>query len=146
MYIAAGSLARDLLHPDSRTIMKRLIILLTLAAAGVAACDRGPRLSDPAKTVRVDVGETVRISLRDSPGTGYAWHLVDFAGGALLVLADSGYWMSRANRKADGGGGVKSWTFRALREGPATVSLVRVPPGMAPETMRDTTRFRVIIK
>jgi predicted secreted protein len=122
------------------------LIILALAAAGLAACDRGPRLSDPAKTVRVDVGETFRISLKDSPGTGYDWHLVAFAGGAPLVLADSGYWMSRANRRTDGGAGVKSWTFRALREGPATVSLVHVPSSTPPETMRDTTRFRVIVE
>lgn len=122
------------------------LLIPLLATLVVAACDRGPRLSDPAKPVRVDVGETFRISLRDSPGTGYDWHLVNFAAGAPLELANSGYWMSRANRKADGGGGVRSWTFRALREGPATVFLVHVPPSMAPETMRDTTRFRVIIE
>lgn len=126
--------------------MKRLIILLALAAAGLAACDRGPRLSDPATTIRADVGEKFRISLRDSPGTGYDWYLVDFASRAPLVLVDSGYWMSRANRRADGGGGVKSWTFRALRKGSATVSLVHVPPSTAPETVSDTTRFRVTVQ
>ncbi|HEX6370337.1 MAG TPA: protease inhibitor I42 family protein [Longimicrobium sp.] len=124
--------------------MYRRFILLTLAAASLAAC--GPRPSDPAKTIRVDVGDKFRISLQDRPGTGYDWHPVAFADGAPLVLVDSGYWMSAANRRADGGAGVKSWTFRALREGSATVSLVHVPPGMAPETVRDTTRFRVIVK
>ena len=125
--------------------MKRLIVI-TLAAAGLAACDRGPRLSDPAKTVRVDVGKKFRISLRDSPGTGYDWHLVESAGRAPLAFAGSGYWMSRANRRADGGSGIRSWTFRALREGSATISLVHVPPGDAPETVSDTTRFRVIVE
>ena len=119
-------------------------LLATLVVA--AACDRGPRLSDPAETIRADVGEKFRISLRDSPGTGYDWHLVDAASRAPLVLVNSGYWMSRANRRADGGSGVKSWTFRSPRAGSATVSLIHVPPSMAPETVRDTTRFRVIIE
>lgn len=128
--------------------MTRTIILLTLtlAAAGLAACDRGPRLSDPAETIRADVGEKFRISLRDTPGTGYDWHLVDSASRAPVVLVGSGFWMSRANRRTDGGAGVKSWTFRAVREGPATVSLVHVPPGTAPGTVGDTTRFRVIVQ
>jgi predicted secreted protein len=127
--------------------MNLRIILLSLALAGVAACERGPRLSDPAETVRADVGEEFQISLRDSPGTGYDWHLVDSAGRVPLVLVDSGYWMSRANRKADGGAGVKSWTFLSLHEGSATISLVHVPPSVAPGTVvGDTTRFRVVVQ
>jgi predicted secreted protein len=126
--------------------MKRLVILLTLAAAGLTACERGPRLSDPATPIRADVGEEFQISLRDSPGTGYTWHLVDSAGRAPLVLVDSGYWMSRANRKTDGGGGIQSWTFLSLHEGSPTVSLILVPPSAAPEAGGDTTRFRVVIE
>jgi predicted secreted protein len=126
--------------------MRRLILLFTLAAAGMAACDRGPRLSDPATTIRADVGDTFRISLEDKPSTGYNWYLVDSAGLAPLVLVSSGSWMSRANRKTDGGGGVKSWTFVSPRAASATLSLVLVPPSGRPETMRDTTRFRVVVE
>jgi predicted secreted protein len=127
--------------------MSLRIILLPLVAAGLAACERGPRLSDPAETVRAAVGEEFQISLRDNPGTGYTWHLVDSAGRAPLVLVKSGYWMSRANRKRDGGGGIRSWTFRSPHKGSATVSLIHIPPSVAPETVvGDTTRFRVVIE
>jgi predicted secreted protein len=87
--------------------MNRLFIVPPLAALQLlGASDRGPRATDPAETIRARRGTPFRIWLRDSPGTGYTWHMMDSAA-SLLVLVDSGYYMSDANRKTDGGAGTR---------------------------------------
>lgn len=128
--------------------MKPSIILLALAALALPSCDREqePPVSDPAQTARASVGQEFQISVRENPSTGYLWHLVDSASRAPLALVDSGFWISRANQRADGAGGIKSWTFRPLRAGSATVSMVHVPPGGTVEEMADTARYRIVIE
>jgi predicted secreted protein len=138
--------ARDPVHPGSRTFMTRLLIFTLAAACALAACNRGPRVSDPAKTIRAPVGEAFQVSLKDVPGAGGArWQLVDSARRAPLVLVDSAHWMSRLSRRAVGARGTRSWTFRSRHKGTAMVSLVYAPPGWT-EPIRDTTRFRVVIE
>lgn len=129
--------------------MNRLLIPIALSAAcGLAACDRErePPVSDPALPVRAEAGKAFQISVREIPGTGYRWHLVDPAARGSLVLVDSGFWISRANQQADGGGGIKSWTFLSHQRGSATVSMVHVPPDGTVDEMRDTARYHVVIE
>jgi predicted secreted protein len=147
--MAAGAPRGILLHPGSRTFMNRLILHLTLSTACIlAACnrEREPPVSDPAEPIRAEVGKEFQISVRENQSTGYSWHLVDSASRAPLVLVDSGFWISRANQRADGGGGTRSWTFLSRQAGSATVSMVHVPPSGSVQEMGDTTRYRVVIE
>jgi hypothetical protein len=126
---------------------RRSIFLATLlgaAACALAACDRGPRPSDPAKPIRARVGREFRISVENSPSARRTWYRVDPAGPAPLVLVDSAVWMRTPVTL--GGRGVKSWTFLARHAGSTTVSLVSIPPGQERAEVPDTLRYRVVIE
>jgi len=136
--------------------MHRRFILPALGALlSMAAC--GPRAhTDPAKVIHARVGAPFTISVRSNQSTGYEWDQVDSAAAAPLELVDSEYRISRASRRALGGGGDQTWTFRPSRAGQAVVTLVHVPPSVAmddstgarfhPTAVGDTARFRVVIE
>jgi inhibitor of cysteine peptidase len=72
-------------------------------------------------TVLVHVNENFHIALDSNPTTGYQWQLAKVSDQNILQLVETEYKASES--RLVGAGGKQILTFRALKEGKATVTL-----------------------
>jgi inhibitor of cysteine peptidase len=75
--------------------------------------------ADSGRELDVGVGETIKLGLPENPTTGYRWQLRS-SGGPVLELAEHDFVPSR---ETVGAGGLRCWTFRAVRAGVARLEL-----------------------
>lgn len=68
-------------------------------------------------TVVLAVGEELRLRLESNPSTGYAWEIVDAAGGVLAAVGEPTWVPDPPDGAFVGRGGLATWHFRAVREG-----------------------------
>ncbi len=80
-----------------------------LPSSGVAATAND---GDNGKTITLNEGESVKISLDENPTTGYSWNETVTAG---LTVVDSEYVSSGSGMA--GAGGVHEWTIKAAGKG-----------------------------
>jgi inhibitor of cysteine peptidase len=85
----------------------------TLAEVALTQADNG-------KSVTMDPGETLQITLNENPSTGFRWAL-EGADNKILELLNSEY--VPAAGLVPGGGGEHVWRFRAKNTGEARVVL-----------------------
>jgi inhibitor of cysteine peptidase len=72
------------------------------------------------QTFDVSVSDTIIITLKENPTTGYRWKL-DHGNEEIIKMEDSKYSMTSAN--GIGGGGTRTFTFKALSLGKTNVQL-----------------------
>lgn len=76
-------------------------------------------------TIRALKGDTLVISLKENPTTGYSWNVSASPG---LSLVDDEYVQDPAAEGAVGAGGVHNWTFEVAEEGIQNISAVYKRP------------------
>lgn len=76
--------------------------------------------SDNGKTVSVQVGNLVTVRISENPTTGYRW-AIDQQDNHLLELQTSDY--KATTEGLMGGGGERSFTFRAAQQGNTEIRL-----------------------
>ena len=95
-------------------------------------------------------GETLAISLRENPTTGFRWHFVCEPDAAICQLTDdkfaSGDAIGATGRMgAMGAGGVRVWTFRALAAGETRIEFIE-RRAWETEPPNHARRFFVTVK
>jgi len=103
-------------------------LALLASCGGAARPDQGsgamPTITitqaDKGKTFEVRPGDTLRVELAENPTTGYRW-AIDRTDERIVELAGSEY--QPAPSSGVGGGGLRTFTFKALRPGAARVEL-----------------------
>ncbi|MHB8885778.1 MAG: protease inhibitor I42 family protein [Methylovirgula sp.] len=100
------------------TIMGTLLLALT---GGVAAGAQGT--SQSAETIRLSVGTTRTVALKENPSTGYRWHLnaAESANLAALRISDAGYHQGRSSHLA-GAPGMHRWRIEGRTQGAARIT------------------------
>ncbi|MEZ5102537.1 MAG: protease inhibitor I42 family protein [Thermoleophilia bacterium] len=104
-------------------LVAALVVALALAACGGGG-DQGPvevGADAAGSSVRLDVGQELRIALGSNPSTGYAWAEVAPADEAVLELVSDAF--VEGGSDAVGAPGTQVLTYRAVGQGQATVSL-----------------------
>ena len=72
------------------------------------------------KTLDVDVGDEIYISLEENPTTGYRWHVAKLDNSILRIITNQYVLLG----DAVGSGGIRKVILSALAKGNATVELV----------------------
>ncbi len=78
---------------------------------------------DNGKTIMVNQGSTVKVTLDENPTTGYSWNVTTTPG---LTAVDSKYVSSGSGMV--GAGGVHEWTIKATNKGTQQFSAVYKRP------------------
>ena len=96
-------------EPTVQVTMKEPVLLKN---ATITANETVSNLSAP-------IGETILISLKENPTTGYTWNVTNSSG--LELIADT-YEMEKVKEGIVGAGGVHSWILKTTEIGNQTFS------------------------
>lgn len=133
-----------------RCMLNLLALLLAALAAvgcnGISRAEKEARVvadADNGSTIKLAVGEVLRLELASNPTTGFNWELKEFDAEQLKPL-DSGYETDKTDTQLAGSGGKQWWRFEALQPGVGGLHLVYrrsfekdVPPAQS---------FEVVVK
>jgi inhibitor of cysteine peptidase len=111
---------------------------LASSSAAVTVSD-----ADNGKTVRLDPGDTLIVSLESNPSTGYVWQVarVDAS-----VLAPSGQPVYRPGEQMPGAPGRQLFKFNAQKSGSAALKIIYVRPWEKGAAPGKTWEVNVAIK
>lgn len=117
-----------------------IIVLASLAviSAPVLASTYTFSEEDSGKTVNVKPGDSVTISLKENPSTGFSWSIDSSRG---LMLKSDIY--KRPSSGLIGAGGVHDWTYLVVSSGTLTISGIYKQPWMP--TTGDETAFTLTL-
>lgn len=128
-----------------------LIALSTLGGGGTPAPDddtggsRPPADvtatdSDSVTWVRFEPGETVDVTLKSNPTTGYHWEITSYDRKIIEPVGEPYYTADPGSEGMIGAGGTETFTFRALAEGETELKMDYLgPDGKPSSTTYDLT-------
>ncbi len=128
--------------------MKRILFTLVLMALLLSACGGGsstPKVTDPQTPIQASAGNQFQIVLEANPTTGYHWDIVGELDKSVVELVSHDY-QSASYPNVVGGGGLDTWTFKAVGAGQATITLGYYPPSNTPTDPAKTETFTVQVK
>jgi inhibitor of cysteine peptidase len=102
-----------------------VFFVIPLVLFSMTACSsRQTRLTaaDNGKAVIVNAGEQIVITLDGNPSTGYSWEAKDLDASMFQQVGEAKF--KNSNPALVGSGGTLTLTFKALKSGTATLSLV----------------------
>ena len=102
------------------------IILVIIALAVASGCGKSGQTSlsasDNGKTINLKAGSQIVITLDGNPSTGYNWEAKDLDTNLLKQVGDPSFKSSNSNLV--GSGGSITLTFKSLKAGTTTLTLV----------------------
>lgn len=104
----------------------------------------GPKYSDPARPIQVEVGDDFAIVLEANPTTGFQWQLGDELPADVLTLVINEY--QGAETDLVGAGGQDIWVFQATGPGKAVIGLEYLRPWERDSESVKTVKFTVLVK
>jgi len=140
-------------------VILAVLAFLACASAPVMAASYAFSSEDNGKTVHVNPGDTVTLSLKENPSTGFRW-IMETSGG-LKTLQDS---FTPSGTGLIGAGGVRTWKFLVIGTGRQTVSgvykqawmpttgeearysLELISGGISVQRPVESTKFRTYLK
>ncbi|MHB9112660.1 MAG: protease inhibitor I42 family protein [Thermoleophilia bacterium] len=133
-------------------ILVALLIALAALGGGIAPAqddDSGaPRPpadvtatdSDSITWVRIKPGETVDVTLKSNPTTGYHWEINSYDKQIIEPVGEPDYTADPGSEGLTGAGGTETFTFRALAEGETDLKMDYLgPDGKPSSTTYDLT-------
>jgi inhibitor of cysteine peptidase len=97
--------------------------------------------ADNGSVVNARVGDTIELTLPETPSTGYRWEVEAFDA-AHIDVAPAG--MQHEADAGVGGGGIRSWRLRVLRSGATNVTFVQRRPWERADAAVD--RFAIAVQ
>ena len=73
------------------------------------------------RTIRVQAGDSVKLSLAENPTTGYRWEFLKKPEPQCVIASDA--YVANPAMNQIGGGGAHVWEFRAEKKGTGTLKL-----------------------
>ena len=102
------------------TLIATLVLfLMPLTACGSAAVKLDEQ--DNGRTVEVNRGDKITITLEGNPTTGYSWEFGEFDPAVVEAVGEADY---KSDSKMLGSGGVYTFTLKAVAPGTAAVTLI----------------------
>ena len=89
------------------------------------------------------INETVLVSLKENPTTGYEWNVTNSSG---LEIVNDTYIMDAAPRGMMGVGGIHEWLLKAVKLGNQTFSAVDIRSFEAPKGDEETYKLDVLVE
>jgi inhibitor of cysteine peptidase len=124
--------------------MKHYVLIVSLfVLAALAAC--APVPTDPGRTIETSPGKTFQIVIDSNPTTGYHWEIVGELDKNVIEFVSKEYQSTSAPGMV-GGGGLDTWTFKAIAVGEAEITLGSYPPSDTDADPAQTQVFHVSVK
>jgi inhibitor of cysteine peptidase len=121
-----------------------LAVVLILATACSPAKQVNLTAADKGSQVEVRTGEEIVITLDSNPSTGFSWEAKDLDTTMFEQVGDPTYISS--NPGLVGSGGTLTLTFKALKTGTATLTLIYHRPWETDVAPVDTFAVTVTVK
>jgi inhibitor of cysteine peptidase len=121
-----------------------LPVVLILATSCTPAKPAILTVADKGTQVEVKVGEQIVITLDSNPSTGFSWEAKDLDKTMLEQVGDPTF--SSSDPGLVGSGGSLTLTFKALKTGTTTLTLVYHRPWETDVAPVDTFAVTVIVK
>jgi len=96
------------------------------------------------KQVELSVGQTLVVTLASNVTTGYSWSLTENSDGTVLNKTGNEYISPQTT--LIGAGGKEEWTFKALKKGNSTISMVYSRPWETDTPPAQTFDLTVVVK
>lgn len=101
---------------------------------------------NPDEPIRVTVGRKFSIRIAANPTTGYSWQLAKPISETVIIPITNSYRQDHSETQRVGVGGHEVWTFKAIGQGAAEISLTYSRPWEKDVPPIRTNVFTVIVK
>jgi inhibitor of cysteine peptidase len=102
--------------------------------------------ADNGRTIELNVGQSLVLTLGANPTTGYSWVFDDQSSQIVVREGKPTYNADTPGKGLVGGGGVEQWTFRAVKPGTETLRLDYRRPWEQADAPASRVEFPVIVK
>jgi len=124
--------------------MKKIFPAIVLVLLVIlSACT--PTQTNPDQIIETSPGKTFQIIIDSNPTTGYHWEIVGELDKNVVEFVSKEYQSTSAPGMV-GGGGLDTWTFKAIAVGEATITLGSYPPSNTTTDPAQTQVFNVSVK
>ncbi|MCX5707306.1 MAG: protease inhibitor I42 family protein [Candidatus Omnitrophica bacterium] len=127
----------------SRLILFCAVSVLAITVTVFSFVQAAKNTKDSSNKIQVEVGKQFAITLESNMTTGYQWQFARALDNTLITLVSLEY--KRAKPKLVGSGGKEIWTFKALKEGKATISFQYVRPWEKGKPAAKSKDYTVLI-
>lgn len=130
---------------ENRLWLLTIASLTLLLAVSCGPKGKGHQLTeeDSGQKVTLEVGQTLTLTLKSNPTTGYQWQIRDLD---EAVLKLSGYEYKADKPITLGSGGVDVWSFEAQAPGQTTLRLEYVRPWKEGKEPIQTFSVEVVVR
>ncbi|CAG1006320.1 hypothetical protein ANAEL_03410 [Anaerolineales bacterium] len=128
--------------------MKRVLLAVFIFIFLLVSCNGASstlQVTNPQQPIEVDAGNEFSLILESNPTTGYHWDIVGNLDSGTIEFVKSEYTSTSAPNLV-GGGGLDTWTFKAISAGETHITLGYYPPSNDPVDPQQTVTFTVIVK
>jgi inhibitor of cysteine peptidase len=126
------------------TILSIALAAIILSTMGCSAGGAALTANDNGRKVAVNTGDTFTIKLDGNPSTGYTWEAKDLEASILEQVGDPKF--ESSNPALVGSGGNLTLTFKALKAGTTTLTLVYHRPWETDVAPIETFTVTVTVK
>lgn len=134
----------------NKSMLRLLTIYLILSSIFIFSMQCTPLViekneNDANSTVEMKSGDTLEITLKANPTTGYQW-VITSVDSSLLINTDTEYKTSQTSRKIVGSGGKSIFRFKAKKSGKTDLRLIYHQPFEKNIPPVKTFQLTVIVK
>jgi len=123
-------------------------LILTMAMAAYTQgttnmTDKTEEYLNPGAPIQVKAGQNFTIRLQSNPTTGYGWQLSKALDNKISLVTNA---YIPPDSKLCGAGGHEVWTFKAIEQGQAEISMKYVRPWEKYQPPARTNVYAVMVK
>lgn len=111
-----------------RTIVVMSFFLVFALFSGCGANGTSLTEADNGKTINLQPGETLTLTLESNPTTGYSWQVLELDNAVLVPEGDPEYKQSSGAEGLVGAGGTETFRFKTIGSGETSLSLGYMRP------------------
>jgi inhibitor of cysteine peptidase len=106
-----------------RTVVVMSFFLVFALFSGCGANGTSLTEADNGKTINLQPGETLTLTLESNPTTGYSWQVMELDNAVLTQEGDPEYKQSSGAEGLVGAGGTETFRFKTIGSGETSLSL-----------------------
>jgi inhibitor of cysteine peptidase len=111
-----------------RTVVVMSFFLVFALFSGCGANGTSLTEADNGKTINLQPGETLTLTLESNPTTGYSWQVMELDNAVLAQEGDPEYKQSSGAEGLVGAGGTETFRFKTIGSGETSLSLGYMRP------------------
>jgi inhibitor of cysteine peptidase len=111
-----------------RTVVVMSFFLVFALFSGCGANGTSLTEADNGKTINLQPGETLTLTLESNPTTGYSWQVMELDNAVLTQEGDPEYKQSSGAEGLVGAGGTETFRFKTIGSGETSLSLGYMRP------------------